>query len=119
MKVLHVFFLLVTSLSCTHKIGEKKKNELTINITLADSKCLVPVVFSNYYFESYNKADKKKKKLNTTVLNQRLTSIVVDYPKYHKFVMSIKKQPDSETLLKRTVYYKDQKTIDLYLSFCD
>ena len=38
-------------------------NTTMVEITLADSQCAVPVVSKDYYFESYNKADKKEKDL--------------------------------------------------------
>ena len=105
-------------ISCAHK--EKIEDNTTmVEITLADSQCAVPVVSKDYYFESYNKADKKKKILDTKILNGRKTIYSAIYEKGNKYVFSIKKQPNSELILKKTVKFLGQKKIDLYIRACD
>ena len=74
---------------------------------------------SKYYFESYNRADKKKRIIDTKILDGRTTIYTGIYDEGQKYVFSIKKQPDSKLVLKQTVKFKGQQKIKLYLRVCD
>ncbi len=118
MKQLLLLLLVNFAFSCAHKEEVEDKTTL-VEITLADSQCIVPVVSKDYYFESYNKADKKKNIIDTKILNGRKTVYLGMYDKGNKYVFSIKKQPNSELILKKTVKFRGQKKIDLYIRACD
>ena len=114
-----LFFILATSIiSCSHT-KQNQTNLTTIKIILADGQCLAPVVSSEYYFEAFKAKDKKKIITDTKVLDGRTTSYQTILDDGESYVFSIKKQPDSELITRKTVKFKKQKKISLYHRLCD
>ena len=118
MKHILLLILATSIISCSHT-KQDINNLTTIEIILADGQCLSPVVSSEYYFEAFKAKDKKKIITDTKLLNGRTTVYQTKLDKGMSYVFSIKKQPDSELITRKTVKFKKQKKISLYHRLCD